>query len=84
VQSSGVAKTQNLTLRLPTTTVQKAKVVAARRGTSISALVEEKIAEIAGENEAYTSARRQALNALERGLHLGGQPLSRDDAHRRR
>ena len=76
-------KTQNLTLRLPASTVQKAKIIAARRGTSISALVEEKIAEIAGEDEAYRTARRQALDALERGLHLGGHPLSRDDAHRR-
>jgi hypothetical protein len=78
-----VAATQNLTIRLPVKTLKRARIVAARRGTSISALVAEKIDEVAGEDDAYEAAKRQALRVLDRGFRLGGRPLSRDAAHRR-
>jgi hypothetical protein len=65
---------QNLTLKLPLDTVRKAKVVAAGRGTSISALIAEKIAEIVGEDAAYQTAKRRALEWLAHGWHLGGRP----------
>jgi uncharacterized protein DUF6364 len=65
----GVA-TQNLTLKLPADTIRRAKVVAAERGTSISALVTEKIEELAGEDAAYQSARRRAFEWLSHGWHL--------------
>lgn len=78
-----MAATQNLTIRLPLKTVKKARIVAARRGTSISALVAEKIEEVAGEDDAYEAARRQALRLLDRGFPLGGRPLDRDALHRR-
>jgi len=64
--------TQNLTLKLPAETIRKAKVVAAERGTSISALVIEKIEEIVGEDAAYQAARRRASEWLTHGWHLGG------------
>ena len=64
--------TQNLTLKLPAETIRKAKVVAAERGTSISALVTEKIEEIVGEDAAYRAARRRASEWLAHGWHLGG------------
>lgn len=79
----GMAATQNLTIRLPVKTVKRARLVAARRGTSISALVAEKIEEAAGEDDAYEAAKRQALRALDRGFRLGSRPLSRDALHRR-
>ncbi len=78
-----MAATQNLTIRLSSKTVKKARIVAARRGTSISALVAEKLSEVAGDDDAYEAAKRHALRALARGFHLGGRPLSRDAAHRR-
>lgn len=78
-----VAATQNLTIRLPVKTLKRARIAAARRGTSISALVAEKINEVAGEDDTYEAAKRQALRVLDRGFHLGGRPLSRDAAHRR-
>ena len=65
--------TQNLTLKLPVETVRKAKVVAAERGTSISALVAEKIDELVGEDAEYQAARRRALEWLKQGWHLGGR-----------
>jgi diphthamide biosynthesis methyltransferase len=63
--------TQNLTLKLPVETVRKAKVVAAERGTSISALVTEKIDELVGEDAEYQAAKRRAFDWLKQGWHLG-------------
>ena len=65
--------TQNLTLKLPVETIRKAKVVAAERGTSISALVAEKIEELVGEDAEYQAAKRRALEWLKQGWHLGGR-----------
>lgn len=62
---------QNLTLKLPAETVRKAKVVAAERGTSISALVAKKIEELVGEDAEYQAAKRRAFEWLKQGWHLG-------------
>ena len=64
--------TQNITLKIPAETIRKAKVIAAERGTSISALVAGKIEEIVGEDAEYQAARRRALEWLAQGWHLGG------------
>jgi hypothetical protein len=64
---------QNLTLKLPIDTVRKAKVVAAERGSSISALVAEKIEELIGEDAEYQAAKRRAFEWLKQGWHLGGR-----------
>ena len=63
---------QNLTLKLPVDTIRRAKIVAAERGKSISALVVQKIEEIVGEDAAYQTARRRAFEWLAHGWHLGG------------
>ena len=62
---------QNLTLKLPAEIVRKAKVVAAERGTSISALVTKKIEELVGEDAEYQAAKRRAFEWLKQGWHLG-------------
>ena len=64
---------QNLTLKLPAETVRKAKVVAAERGTSISALVTKKIEELVGEDAEYQAAKRRAFEWLKQGWHLGSR-----------
>jgi len=64
---------QNLTLRIAVETVRKAKVIAAERGTSISALVAAKIEEVVGEDAAYQAARRRAVHWLAQGWRLGGE-----------
>jgi hypothetical protein len=64
-------QTQNLTLKLPAATIKQAKVIAAERGTSISALVTGKIQELVGEDAEYQAARRRALEWLTHGWHLG-------------
>jgi hypothetical protein len=72
---------QNLTLKLPAETIRKAKIVAAQRSTSISALVIEKIEELVGEDAEYQAARRRAFEWLSQGWHLGGRPMSRERPH---
>jgi predicted transcriptional regulator len=76
--------TQNITVRLNLRTLRKAKVLAARRNTSISGLIAEQIETLVGEDEAYQQAQRRALAFLEEGFHLGGRIEStRDEWHER-
>ena len=75
---------QNITLSLPQQTLRKAKILAARRGSSISGLLAEQIEILVGEEEAYERAKRQAEALLDRGFHLGGVITStRDEWHER-
>ena len=64
--------TQNVTLKLQTETLRKAKVIAAERRTSLSAMLAQRIEEIVGEDAAYQAAQRRALEWLAQGWHLGG------------
>ena len=74
---------QNLTVQLDRETIRKAKVLAARRGTSVSALVAAEIRATVQSDDAYEAARRAALERLDRGLHLGGRRVNRDELHER-
>ena len=75
---------QNLTVSLPQQTIRKAKILAARRGSSISGLLAEQIEILVGEEEAYERAERQATALLDQGFHLGGViHVSRDEWHER-
>jgi hypothetical protein len=75
---------QNLTVSLPQQTIRKAKILAARRGSSISGLLAEQIEILVGEDEAYERAERQATTLLDQGFHLGGViRASRDEWHER-
>jgi hypothetical protein len=74
----------NLTVSLDRQTIRKAKIVAARRSTSISGLVAEQIERLVGEDEAYEQAKRQAIALLDQGFHLGGViRATRDELHDR-
>jgi hypothetical protein len=75
---------QNLTVSLPRQTIRKAKILAARRGSSISSLLAEQIEILVGEEEAYERAERQATALLEQGFHLGGEiRATREEWHER-
>jgi hypothetical protein len=75
---------QNLTVSLPLQTIRKAKILAARRGSSISGLLAEQIEILVGEEEAYERAARQATALLDQGFHLGGViRATRDQWHER-
>jgi hypothetical protein len=75
---------QNVTISLGRKTIQKAKILAARRSTSISGLLAHQIEILVGEEEAYERAEQQALTLLDQGFHLGGViRVSRDELHER-
>jgi hypothetical protein len=78
-----MAVKQNLTVQLDRETIRKAKILAAKRGTSVSGLVAFQINESVEADDTYESARRIALELLERGFHLGGGTLNRDELHER-
>jgi hypothetical protein len=63
---------QNLTVSLTPQTVQKAKILAAKRSTSISGLLAAQIEALVDADEAYDRAHRGALDLMERGFHMGG------------
>ena len=75
---------RNITLTLDEEIIHKARVLAARRNRSISALLREELARLVAENEAYETAKRAALERLARGANLGGGRLPpRDELHER-
>jgi predicted transcriptional regulator len=75
---------RNITLTLDDNLIRKAKVIAARRNRSVSALLRDELFRLVTEDEAYETAKRAALKRLEQGSHFGGGPLpSRDELHDR-
>jgi hypothetical protein len=76
---------QNLTLRVDTRILIKARSLAARRGTSVTRLVTESIENMVKTADGYNLARRRARAFLMRGFPMGRTPrLSRDELHERR
>ena len=75
---------QNVTISLSRQVLKKARILAARRDTSISGLLTREIESLVGDEEAYEQAERQAMAILERGFHLGGViAAKRDELHER-
>ncbi len=76
---------EKVTIRLTWQTLQKVKVPAARRATSISGFLAEQIEPLVGEDEAaYERAQRQAMVLLDGGFHVGGAIRARrDELHER-
>lgn len=75
---------QNVTISISADVVQKARILAARRSTSISGLLAEQIELLTGEEEEWERSERSALALMEQGFHLGGRDLvSRDELHER-
>ena len=78
------AQRQNLTVSLNVQTIRKAKILAAKRSTSISGLVAEQIEALVGDDEAYERAAASAIARMKRGYRLGGGPYARrDELHER-
>ena len=75
---------RNLTVHLDDATVHKAKVLAARRATSLSKLVANEIERLVNEDDVYQHAQQTALSQLEKGFHLGSGTLpDRSSLHER-
>lgn len=75
---------QNVTISVSPETVQKARILAARRATSISGLLAEQLEVLVGDEEAWLQSQGTALALLEQSFHLGGQiQATRDELHDR-
>ena len=74
---------RNLTVQLDDDVIRRAKIAAAKRGTSVSGLVTQQLNHLAEADERYDEAQRRAEQALGRTKSRGGRHWSRDDLHRR-
>ena len=74
----------NVTLKLDSGLLRAARILAAEEGTSISALLTERLEQAVRERKTYDKARRRALARLRQGFNLGWtRPKSRDELHAR-
>ena len=77
-------KTSNITIKVEAGVAQDARVLAAKRGTSLSRLVAEQLVAMVREEQGYAAARRSALRRLKRGYDLEWEkPANRDELHDR-
>jgi hypothetical protein len=75
---------QNITLTLDRETLRDARILAAERGLSVSALLREELAGLVHRHHRYAKAREAAVRRLTRGHALGGGKLpKRDELHDR-
>lgn len=74
---------RNLTVQLDEDVIQQAKVLAVRRGTSVSTLVASELERLVADDDRYEDAHRRAQRALAGAAPRGGRRWSRADLHER-
>ena len=75
---------QNITLSIEKELIKKGKIIAAKKEMSVSRMLGELLKDIVDKDERYEAAKRNALNFLETGFHLGGRiTWKREDLHER-
>lgn len=67
----------NITLKIDDELTREAKILAAKRGTSVSQLVAEELRNLVQRDLAYEKAKLKALNQLENPFAFSGTPLPR-------
>jgi cytosine/adenosine deaminase-related metal-dependent hydrolase len=79
------AEKQNITLSLSKRTLQKARVLAAKRGTSVSGLLTQQVEELVSRDDDYQRAKAEALAMLRSGFGFSGiEHMTRDEMHDRK
>lgn len=73
----------NLTLQLDAEVIKRARIVAAKRGTSVSALAAIQLIELVDEDERVEQARERAEAILKKAVPRGGRSWTRDELHDR-
>ena len=73
----------NLTLQLDEETIRRARIVAAKRGTSVSALVARELAGLVEQDARYEAARERAAELILAAAPRGGRAWHRDELHDR-
>ena len=73
-----------ITLEIDFDLVREAKVLAARRGISVSHLLAEHLEELIRRDKTYEASKRRALQHIEKGLDLRWTPVEdRSELHER-
>ncbi len=73
----------NITIRIDSELAQNAKVLAAKRGHSLSKLVAEELSNLVSRDTTYKKARFRAKKDIRDAPKLGYAPISRDSLHER-
>ncbi len=79
-------KARNITLSIPDDVLRRLKIAAAKRETSVSAMLTEALRQLVDEEDGYAEARRRMLADLKTGYKLGTQgriPWTREELHER-
>jgi hypothetical protein len=74
---------RNITVQVDEDVIHRAKVVAARRGTSVSRLVARQLEALVEEDERYEQAWRRARRSLGDAVDRGGRTWRREELHER-
>ncbi|MGH2734907.1 MAG: DUF6364 family protein [Actinomycetota bacterium] len=74
---------RNLTLQVDEELIKDAKVVAAKRGTSVSGLVAAHLKELVAREKSYDEAREFALRSMREAVPRGGITWTRDELYDR-
>lgn len=73
----------NLTLQLDADVIRRARIVAAKCGTSVSALAAQRLTELVDEDERFEQARARAEAILAKAVPRGGRSWTRDELYDR-
>ena len=73
----------NITIRIDSDLAQNAKVLAAKKGTSLSKLVAEELANLVSRDATYKKASLKAKKDIQEAPELYFTPVSRDSLHER-
>lgn len=74
----------NLTVQLDADVIRRARVVAAKRGTSISAMVARELDDLVAREDRYEEARDRALKLMTSAKPRGARTWTRDDIYAER
>lgn len=74
---------RNVTLRLDEAIIRKARHAAVEEDQSLSEWVAGLVIRETSMKDRSHAARERAIKRMERGFHLGGKALSREEAHER-
>ena len=75
---------RNITLSLDKDLIKRGKILAAKKETSLSGLLRDLIKQSVEEEESYEIAKKNALEILSKGFHMGGKiTYSRNSLHER-
>jgi hypothetical protein len=72
---------RNLTIQLDDEVIRNARVVAAKRGTSVSALVARELEHLVEQDSRYEEARQRATELLAQASDRGGRSWQRDELY---